>query len=130
MHARRIRGAHAALVVAAIGLASGLAGCSPSGPVLKVSANNGQSLDTYRFTPADFSIPHGASIQLFNLGDVEHNLTVDGQSVVIHVGVGESNQAAIDLPPGTYTFQCTIVEGATTHGALGMKGRFTVTARP
>jgi plastocyanin len=119
-----------AVLLGATLLAAVAAACGPSGPVLKVSANNTQSLDSYRFSPDDFSIPQGGSIQLFNLGDVEHNLTVDGQNVSIDVGVGQSNQAEIDLPPGTYTFQCTIVEGATTHGQLGMKGRFTVTPKP
>lgn len=71
-----------------------------------------------------------ARSQLFNLGDVEHSLTVDGQSIVIYAGVGQSNQAEIDLQPGVYTFQCTIVDSGETHGSLGMKGRFTVTPRP
>jgi plastocyanin len=110
-------------------MAAALAGCDASGPVFKVAAGNAEGTDTYRFTPADFSLPQGGSIQLFNTGDVEHNLSIDGQSIVIDVGVGHSDQAEIDLPPGTYTFQCTILEGASTHGALGMKGTLTVTPK-
>jgi plastocyanin len=111
-------------------LVVGAAGCSEPGPVIKVSASNREGSDTYRFSPADFSIVQGTSIQLFNLGDVEHNLTVDGQRFSIDAGVGQSNEAEVDLPPGTYTFQCTILEGGTTHGQLGMKGSFTVRPRP
>ena len=119
-----------AFLLAATLVAAAVSACNPAGPVLQVAATNREGSDTYRFSPDDFSIPQGASIQLFNTGDVEHNLTVDGQNLTIDVGVGQSNLARIDLPPGTYTFQCTILEGGTTHGALGMKGRFTVTAAP
>jgi len=118
------------VLISAAFLVASAAGCSAAGPVVKVSANNGAATDTYRFSPDDFTIPHGGSIQLFNVGDVEHNLTVDGQGIVIYTGVGQANQAEINLPPGTYTFQCTILEAGSTHGALGMKGRFTVTAKP
>jgi plastocyanin len=111
-----------------IGLAVGA--CGSSGPVVKVLANNGVGTDAYRFSPDKLSIPQGGSIELLNAGDVEHNLTIDNQGIVIYTGVGQTNQATVNLPPGTYRFQCTIVEGGSTHGARGMRGTLTVTAKP
>lgn len=118
------------LVGLAMLAAAAAASCGSSGPVMKVAANNGTQSDSYRFSPDKFSLPQGGSIELFNVGDVEHNLTIDNQGIVIYIGVGQTNQALINLPPGTYTFQCTIVEGGATHGSIGMRGTLMVTAKP
>jgi plastocyanin len=118
-------------MLAAAGAVVMLAACSGAGPTVNVTANNvDDDKTTFRFTPGDVTIPQGGTISLKNTGDVEHNLTVDGQSIVIYTGVGQTAQSAINLPPGSYTFQCTIVEGGATHGSLGMKGTLTVTAKP
>lgn len=111
--------------IAALVLALSACG-GASAPAVTVEAHNAESTDTYRFSPDTITIAQGAVLQLVNKGDVEHNLTIDGQNIVIDTGVGQTAQATIDLPPGTYTFQCTIFEASSTHGKLGMKGTLTV----
>ena len=118
------------VVVLFLGL--GAAGCGgPSGPTVSVTATNvDDDKLTFRFTPDNITVQQGGAIKLTNTGDVEHNFTVDGQSILIYAGVGQTAAATINLAPGSYTFQCTIVEGGNTHGSLGMKGTLTVTAKP
>jgi hypothetical protein len=40
----------------------------------------------------------------------------------------DAKQLAVKLPPGSYTAQCILKEGAKTHADLGMTQQFTVTA--
>ena len=123
--------ARSVVLAAAALFAMGVAGCGgASGPTVQVTANNAEGSDTYRFAPDAVSIQQGSTIQLTNAGDVEHNLTVDSQNVVIYAGVGQSSSAQISLPPGSYTFQCTIVEAGKTHGSQGRKGTLVVTGKP
>jgi len=105
-----------------------VAACGASGSVTDVTATGGQ--DIYRYSPDSITAVQGGSIGFKNTTDQGHNLTVDGQSFVIELPVGGTVSKAVDLPPGSYTFQCTVIEGAYTMGHYGMKGTLTVTAKP
>ena len=97
-----------------------------------------------KFMPASISIKSGAILQVDDTGTTEHNLTIDtsgkiptsaasrSDKVLIAVNlVDKSAQAAINLPPGTYSFYCSIDFGTGAgHTALngtGMVGTLTVT---
>jgi plastocyanin len=115
-------------VLAAMAVALSACGGTAT-PAVTVEARNAEAVDSYRFSPETMSVPQGAVIHVVNKGDVEHNLTIDNQNIVIYTGIGQTAQATINLAPGPYTFQCTIVEGSGTHGQLGMKGTLTVTPK-
>ena len=54
-----------------------------------------------------------------NTGSVEHNFTVEGQSVSKDAEAGESASVKVDLPAGTYQFHCK-------YHPTQMKGTLTV----
>jgi plastocyanin len=92
------------------------------------------------FMPSTFEIQAGDIVRLVDAGDTEHDLTIDvgggvptttaeqKVAVQIHVDLlNKTNQAAIDLPPGTYRFYCSIDLGrAVGHAKNGMVGTVTV----
>ena len=97
-----------------------------------------------KFMPASITIKSGAILQVDDTGTTEHNLTIDtsgkiptsaasrSDKVLIAVDlVDKSAQAAINLPPGTYTFYCSIDFGTgaghTSLNGTGMVGTLTVT---
>ena len=115
--------------MAAVGIVatvSFLSGCG--GPSVTVIATNETTAlrETYAFSPVDVTIPSGGTIVLKNTGDVQHDFTVENTDIKIYAGVGQTAQGVISIPPGTYRFFCSIEEGSTSHGEVGMEGTLTV----
>lgn len=107
------------------------------------SGSTDESLGPLRFEPASIEINFGDIVQLVGVSDVLHNLTIDASGaiptsvasrsdrLVISVDlVNTSSQAAIDLPPGTYRFYCSIDFGSggghTSLSGTGMVGTIVV----
>jgi plastocyanin len=93
--------------------------------------------------PTTIDVKTGDIVRVVDVGGTEHNLTIDASGkvpssvaaksdqLVINVDLlNRAAQAAIDLPPGTYTFYCSIDFGSGAgHTALngtGMVGTLTV----
>lgn len=93
-----------------------------------------------RFSPATFDIKAGDSVQVVDAGDTLHDFTIDAsgaipdkpaqQHIAVQISVNliyKTNQAAINLPPGTYRFYCSIDLGnGAGHANNGMVGTITV----
>lgn len=74
----------------------------------------------FAFTPTTLTVPSGGgTVKFTNSGSVEHNFTVDGQSVSKDAEAGESATVKVDLPAGTYKFHCK-------YHPTQMKGTLTV----
>ena len=74
----------------------------------------------FAFTPTALTVPSGGgTVKFTNTGSVEHNFTVDGQSVSKDAEAGESATVKVDLPAGTYKFHCK-------YHPTQMKGTLTV----
>ena len=77
------------------------------------------------FAPNEITIPadEPTALVLSGIGAVAHNLMVDELGLQLYVGPGiESEVTVSDLPPGTYTFYCSIFG----HRRSGMYGTLTV----
>ena len=73
------------------------------------------------FESAPTTLPAGETeITLANQGQVEHNVTIEGETIVT-AGPGATEAGSITLEPGTYEYICNVPghEGA-------MNGEFTV----
>jgi len=75
----------------------------------------------FAFTPTALTVPSGGgTVKFTNTGSVEHNFTIDGQSVSKDAEAGESSTVKVDLPAGTYKFHCkyhpTQMQGTLTVG--------------
>ena len=82
---------------------------------LKVSVAN------YQFSPATVNVDSGDSIELTNTNpQTPHTFTVDGEDIDVSLDPGSSTTVTIDLPPGTYPFECTF------HSSMGMRGTLKV----
>jgi plastocyanin len=106
---------------------------------ITIEARGGQT-EPVRFSPPTFEINAGDIVRVVDAGDTEHDLTIDvgggvpestaqqDVSVQIHVDLlSTTNQAAINLPPGTYRFYCSIDLGRNIgHAKNGMVGTITV----
>ena len=130
-----------------------LAGCSgaaaptaqpsqaPAAMTIKAGApGDGDTASLLRFSPSTFEIKSGDVVQLVDNGDTLHDLTIDtsgsvpakpgDQHVAVRISVdlaNKTNQAAINLPPGTYQFYCSIDLGnGAGHATNGMVGTLTV----
>ena len=74
------------------------------------------------FSPARVSIRQGTKLIVSNVSFIQHTFTIPGKGIDALNDPGEFQTVTINLPPGTYTFVCTI------HQSQGMKGVLTVTA--
>ena len=82
---------------------------------LKVSVAN------YQFSPATVKVDSGDSIELTNTNpQTPHTFTVIDEDIDVSLDPGSSNTVKIDLPPGTYPFECTF------HSSMGMRGTLKV----
>jgi plastocyanin len=82
---------------------------------LKVSVAN------YQFSPATVKVDGGDSIELTNTNpQTPHTFTVDGEDIDVSLDPGSSTTVKIDLPPGTYPYECTF------HSSMGMRGTLKV----
>jgi plastocyanin len=82
---------------------------------LKVSVAN------YQFSPATVKVDSGDAMELTNTNpQTPHTFTVDGEDIDVSLDPGSSTTVRIDLPPGTYPFECTF------HSSLGMRGTLKV----
>jgi plastocyanin len=72
------------------------------------------------FQPTKFSAASCTTVTVTNKDATTHTFTIDNSPVNVHVPPGASVEADLALPPGTYTYYCTI------HG-LSMSGKVTVT---
>ena len=82
---------------------------------LKVSVAN------YQFSPATLKVDSGDSIELTNTNpQTPHTFTVDGEDIDVSLDPGSSTTVTIDLPPGTYPFECRF------HSSMGMRGTLKV----
>jgi plastocyanin len=78
------------------------------------------SAKDFAFTPTALTVPSGGgTVKFTNTGSVEHNFTVDGQSVSKDAEAGESASVKVDLPAGSYKFHCK-------YHPTQMKGTLTV----
>ena len=78
--------------------------------------------NNFSFDPAEFEVASGSEITVKNgNANTPHTFTIPGTDVDAEVGPLESEDATIDLDPGTYDFICKF------HEAQGMVGTLTVT---
>jgi FtsP/CotA-like multicopper oxidase with cupredoxin domain len=97
------------------------AGAAPAGGVAATIM-----LSEFKLDPSTVTIQQGQQLAAMNMGSVEHNLAVDGQSIetpMIKVG----DTATLDtsgLKPGKYTIICQVPG----HKGAGMTGTLTVEA--
>ena len=93
------------------------------------SADGGQDVArtvtvvNYQFSPATVKVASGDAIELTNTNpQTPHTFTVDGEDIDVSLDPGSSNTVTIDLPPGTYPFECTF------HSSMGMRGTLKVSS--
>ena len=78
------------------------------------------SAKDFAFTPTALTVPSGGgTVKFTNTGSVEHNFTIDGQSVSKDAEAGSSASVKVDLPAGSYKFHCK-------YHPTQMKGTLTV----
>jgi plastocyanin len=96
---------------------SGSGGDGGGGPVTGsvVAAN-------YAFTPSNVTVESGATIEVQNsTPQTPHTFTVTGEDIDVALDPQSSAEVTIDLPAGTYAFECRY------HAGSGMKGMLIVT---
>jgi plastocyanin len=97
---------------------SGETGSNPGGTddaALAVSVAN------YQFSPATVKVDSGDAIELTNTNpQTPHTFTVTDEDIDASLDPGSSTTVTIDLPPGTYPFECTF------HSSMGMRGTLKV----
>lgn len=77
------------------------------------------------FSPSEVSIEAGQDtvLALTGVGVAAHNLIIDELGLQLHVGPGITSEVDVSaVPPGTYTFYCSIYG----HARAGMVGTLTV----
>lgn len=76
------------------------------------------------FDPTDFTAPAdtAVTVDLVNEGAAVHDFTIDELGVHVTLNPGESGQANINAPAGTYEYYCSIPG----HKDAGMHGTLTV----
>lgn len=74
------------------------------------------------YSPSDLMVKEGSTLSFINLDAFEHNIAFEGTDVLWVFGANESRDEKVALPPGTYTFYCSIVG----HREAGMEGTITV----
>ncbi|HEX4867178.1 MAG TPA: plastocyanin/azurin family copper-binding protein [Acidimicrobiales bacterium] len=91
--------------------------CSPAESEITVTA-----FDKLRFDADSYQASAGCvGVTYTNDGSVAHTLLVKGQSG-FKLSIGDSDEGAIDLDPGTYTLYCDVPG----HEAAGMEAGLTV----
>lgn len=96
---------------------SGSGGGGGGGPVTGsvVAAN-------YAFTPSNVTVASGATIAVKNsTPQTPHTFTVTGEDIDVALDPQSTSKLTIDLPPGTYAFECRY------HAGSGMRGTLIVT---
>lgn len=82
-------------------------------------------LSEFAITPTDITVPAGGTLEVTNVGAIDHDLVVIDEGVgtsMLSSGASESLSVA-GLAPGTYEIHCSVAG----HDAGGMKGTLTVT---
>ncbi len=134
----RTMGAIATAVVALVALvlsAGALiiaAGSGPGGAAPAASAGSGDTaaetvaveLSEFEISPSNIEIAAGGTLEVTNIGAVEHDLAVTGTDVATPMlAAGESATLELgDLAPGVYDLLCTVPG----HDSAGMIGTLTV----
>jgi plastocyanin len=113
--------AWAPLAVAALVSVGALAACGGDGG----EAGGGGEATTLSmvdnaFEPADLTVASGATLDVSNDGQAEHNLTIEGTDIDEDVDPGDSTSITVEAEPGEYTMFCEYHRGA------GMEGTVTV----
>jgi len=76
----------------------------------------------YAFTPSNVTAASGATIQVKNsTPQTPHTFTVTGEDIDVALDPRSTAEVTIDLPRGTYAFECRY------HAGSGMKGTLIVT---
>jgi len=131
------------VAVAALTGCAGAAGptASPTlGPAAVTVEARGGFTANVAFSTKSIEIKSGDVVRLVNVGDVQHDFTIDvggtvpetpaDQHIALQIPVdllNKTNQAAITLPPGTYQYYCSIDLGSGAgHANNGMFGTITV----
>jgi plastocyanin len=141
---------HRSLAIMVVAVLAGCAGTAPPkasptfGPAAMTikagTAGDDSSTALLRFSPATVDINAGDTLQVVDAGDTLHDFTIDvggaiprnpaQQHIAVRISVdlvNKTNQAAINLPPGTYRFYCSIDLGSGAgHANNGMVGTITV----
>lgn len=113
---------------------------SPAPAAVAVEAQGGELGESLpKFAPSKIEVKAGDIVRLVDVGSVLHDLTIDvggtvptsaDQHVAVQIPIdllNKTNQAAINLPPGTYKFYCSIDLGTpSSHTADGMIGIITI----
>jgi plastocyanin len=108
-------------------VALGAAACGGGGGSSSGSGNKQVGMADYYFQPAQVVGGAGKKItlQLRNTGTVEHNFTLESQSVSKDVEPGETAQVTVTVPKsGALTFYCKY------HRRRGMTGVLTSSTKP
>jgi plastocyanin len=93
---------------------------SSSAATTGTGASINLSAKDFAFTPTALTVPTGGgTVKFTNTGTVEHNFTIEGQSVSKDAEAGESATVKVDLPAGSYKFHCK-------YHPTQMKGTLTV----
>jgi plastocyanin len=75
----------------------------------------------FSFSPSKVKVASGQTIAIKNVSAATlHTFTVPGQDIDVALQPGTSSTVTIDLPPGTYPFECKI------HLSRGMTGTLVV----
>lgn len=114
-----VRGSMRRALLLAVGVLA-LAGCGGGGSSGGSSGGTTLGMYDYYFQPTTLTGKAGetVTVKVENKGKVEHNLTVDGQSVDQDVKAGKSASVQVTIPQsGTVTFYCSY------HRARGMTGK-------
>jgi plastocyanin len=75
----------------------------------------------FAFAPATVNVTSGDTIEIENgTPSTPHTFTVTGHSIDVTVDPGSPQNVTIDLPAGSYAFECRF------HASAGMKGTLVV----
>ncbi|MGD9712591.1 MAG: cupredoxin domain-containing protein, partial [Thermomicrobiales bacterium] len=105
---------------------------APATPATTPEADTGEAtvilaLDIY-FDPRAMEIPADTEVtlELRNEGAAPHNFTIYALEISVDLAPGETKQAVLNAPAGTYEYFCNIPG----HREAGMVGTLTVTESP
>jgi plastocyanin len=93
-------------------------GAAPAGGPVQIASH-----DIF-FEPKELTIPASTdvTIGLPNGGVTAHNFSIDALGISVDIAPGETQQVAVNAPPGTYEFYCNVPG----HKEAGMVGTLTV----
>ncbi len=80
-------------------------------------------LQDIKFDPSTLEIPAGQDVvvNLVNTGALPHNFSIPDQGISVDVAAGATEQVTLNLPAGTYDFDCNVPG----HKEAGMVGKIT-----